>query len=88
MKKLKDVRVGILGIPITRIMLLIMSDMAAVLMSSVLSLYVRYEFKFMDVPREFWEAVLEIYVFNLIILIAVFYIFRLYNSVWRYASDT
>ena len=88
MKKLKDIRVGILGIPITRIMLLIMSDMAAVLMSSVLSLYVRYEFKFMDVPREFWEAVLEIYVFNLIILIAVFYIFRLYNSVWRYASDT
>ena len=88
MKKLSDIRVGILGIPITRIMLLIISDIVAVLLSSVLSLYVRYDFHFMEVPREFWEAVLAIYFFNIIIVMAIFYIFRLYNSVWRYASDT
>lgn len=88
MKKINDIRVGILGIPITRILLLVLSDMVAVLIASMLSLYVRYEFKFMDVPREFWEAVLAIYVFNVVITLVVFYIFRLYNSVWRYASDT
>lgn len=88
MKKLNDIRVGILGIPITRIILLLLSDMVAILLSSGLSLYVRYDFKFMDVPREFWEGVLEIYLFNVIVTVAVFYIFRLYNSVWRYASDT
>lgn len=88
MKKFKEIRVGILGIPLTRILLLVLSDMMAILMASVLSLYVRYDFKFMDVPRAFWEAVLEIYLFNIVITIAVFYIFRLYNSVWRYASDT
>ncbi len=88
MKKLNDIRVGILGIPLTRIILLFLSDLVAILLSSVLSLYVRYDFKFMDVPREFWEGALEIYLFNVIITVAVFYIFRLYNSVWRYASDT
>ena len=88
MKKLNDIRVGILGIPITRIVLLIIMDVLSVLLASVLSLYVRYDFHFMEVPREFWEAVLDIYLFNVIITVVVFYIFRLYNSVWRYASDT
>jgi len=88
MKKLNDIRVGILGIPITRIALLIIADAFSILVASVLSLYVRYDFKFMDVPREFWDAIMHMYIFNLIATIAVFYIFRLYNSVWRYASDT
>lgn len=88
MKKLNDVRVGILKIPITRIALLIISDLLAVLLASVLSLYVRYDLKFMDVPREFWDAVLEAYLYNVVILLIVFNIFKLYKSVWRYASDT
>ena len=87
MKSLSDIRVGILKIPITRILLLIMTDMMAILVASVLSLYVRYELKFMDVRREFWEAILEAYFPNVLITLIVFYIFRLYNSVWRYASD-
>ena len=88
MKNLNDIRIGILKIPITRIILLIMTDMITILLSSVLSLYVRYELKFMNVPREFWEAVLEAYFPNVLITLIIFYIFRLYNSVWRYASDT
>lgn len=88
MKKLNDVRVGILKIPVTRIALLMVSDLVAIMVASVLSLYVRYDFKFMDVPRGFWLAVLEAYIYNAIIVVAVFAIFKLYNSVWRYASDT
>lgn len=87
MKKLRDVRVGILKIPITRIMLLIISDMLAILLASVLSLYVRYDFHFMDVPREFWQTILEVFPYNAVITLLIFYFFRLYNSVWRYASD-
>lgn len=88
MKNLNDVRIGILKIPVTRIVLLILSDMFAILFSSMLSLYVRYEFQFMDVPRAFWVAVLEAYFPNVLITLIIFNIFRLYNSVWRYASDT
>ena len=88
MKKLNDIRVGILKVPITRIALLIVSDLIAVLLASVLSLYVRYDFRFMDVPRESWDAVLVVYPFNVLILLVIFNLFKLYKSVWRYASDT
>ena len=54
MKKLNDIRVGILKIPITRIILLVVTDLFAVMASSALSLYVRYEFSFMSIDPQFW----------------------------------
>lgn len=88
MKKLDDIRVGILQVPVTRIILLIVADLMSILLASGLSLYVRYDFKFMDVKREFWEAIIVTYLPNAVILLLLFYVFKLYNSVWRYASDT
>jgi len=88
MKKLNEIRLGILQVPITRIALLVFADLLSILLASVLSLYVRYDFKFMDVKRQFWEAILQCYFPNVVILLVIFNIFRLYNSVWRYASDT
>ena len=88
MRKLNDVRVGILQIPVTRIALLVIADLLSILLASVLSLYVRFDFKFMEVLRPFWDAILICYFPNAAILLIVFSLFRLYNSVWRYASDT
>jgi FlaA1/EpsC-like NDP-sugar epimerase len=88
MKSLHDIRVGIMKIPISRIALLIFCDLLAILLSSVLGLYVRYDFEFMAIPRAFWDAVLGAYVYNVVITLCIFYIFRLYHSVWRYASET
>lgn len=88
MKRLSDIRVGILKIPVTRIILLIVTDMFAVMASSALSLYVRYEFSFRDIDPVFWKAIQDAYIINIFVTLIVFYIFRLYNSVWRYASDT
>lgn len=88
MKKLSDIRVGILKIPITRIILLVVTDMFAVMASSALSLYVRYEFSFRDIDPIFWKAIQDGYIINILVMLVIFYIFRLYNSVWRYASDT
>ncbi len=88
MKKLSDIRVGILKIPITRIILLVVTDMFAVMASSALSLYVRYEFSFKDIDPIFWKAIQDGYIINVVVMLVIFYIFRLYNSVWRYASDT
>jgi FlaA1/EpsC-like NDP-sugar epimerase len=87
-KKLNDIRVGILKIPITRIILLVVTDLFAVMASSALSLYVRYEFSFMSIDPQFWKAIQDAYLLNVFVTLVVFYIFRLYNSVWRYASDT
>ncbi len=88
MKKLSDIRVGILKIPVNRIILLVVTDMFAAMASSVLSLYVRYEFSFRDIDPVFWKAIQDGYILNIFVTLVIFYIFRLYNSVWRYASDT
>lgn len=87
LKSIRDVKIGILQIPITRIILLIACDMLSVLLASVLSLYVRYDFRFMEIPQEFWYGAIDMFLPNVLILLLFFTIFRLYNSVWRYASD-
>lgn len=87
MKKINEVRVGILGIPITRIIFLYVTDLLAILIAGFCSLYVRYEFRLMEVPAYFWETVLKAFPVNIILTLLVFHIFRLYKSVWRYASD-
>lgn len=87
MKKLGDIKVGILGIPLTRIILLVLADILSVLVASVFSLYVRYDFKFMDIEPRFWIAIQESYIINMLLTLLIFYFLKLYNSVWRYASD-
>ncbi len=88
MKDINEVRVGILKIPLTRIILLIAFDLLGILLASVLSLYVRYDFKFMEIPQDFWYGAIDAYIPNVFITLILFHIFHLYNSVWRYASDT
>lgn len=87
MKKLGDIKVGILGIPLTRIILLVVADILSVLIASVFSLYVRYDFKFMEIEPRFWGSIQESYIINTLLTLVIFYFFKLYNSVWRYASD-
>ncbi len=87
MKDIREVKVGILQIPLTRIILLITCDVLGVLLASVLSLYVRYDFQFMEIPQHFWYGAIDMFLPNVLILLLFFTIFRLYNSVWRYASD-
>lgn len=87
MKKLSDIKVGILQVPLTRIVLLVLADMLSVLVASVFSLYVRYDFRFMEIDPVFWGAIQESYIINVFLTLLIFYLFKLYNSVWRYASD-
>lgn len=88
MKEINRVKVGILKIPLTRIILLVVSDLFAILMASVLPLYVRYDFRFLEIPQEYWYTAIGAYFPNVILTLIIFHIFHLYNSVWRYASDT
>ncbi len=87
MKSIREVKIGILQIPVTRIILLVTCDILGVLLASVLSLYVRYDFRFMEIPQDFWYGAIDMFLPNVLILLLFFTIFRLYNSVWRYASD-
>ncbi|MBQ9142881.1 MAG: polysaccharide biosynthesis protein [Lachnospiraceae bacterium] len=77
-----------LKIPLIRIILLIVSDLFAILLATVLPLYVRYDFHFLEIPQEYWYTAIGAYFPNVILTLIIFHIFHLYNSVWRYASDT
>ncbi len=88
MKDINKVRVGIWKIPLTRIILLIISDLFAILLAAVLPLYVRYDFHFLQIPQEYWYTAIGAYLPNALLTLLIFHIFHLYNSVWRYASDT
>lgn len=88
MKDLNDVRIGILKIPLTRIVLLGCADLLGILLSSVLALYVRYDFQFLEIPKKYWYTAIESIFPNILLTFVIFNIFHLYNSVWRYASDT
>ncbi len=67
---------------------LIVYDVLSIIIASYLALLMRYEFNIDLVPYEFMDPVTDFLVFNVIISLAYFYLFRLYNSLWAYAGET
>ncbi len=69
-----------------RVMLLLMLDIVVICMSSFLALWVRYEFEFAAIDQNYLEAISKYAPINIVCTVLIFYIFRLYKSLWRYAS--
>ncbi len=67
---------------------LIIYDVAAVLLSSFLAIAMRYEFSLESIPEYFLQTIIRFLPINVVITILVFYIFKLYNSLWAFASET
>ena len=58
----------------------------SIIVASFMALYIRFEFSFSAMPREFlekWEQILPI---NILLTLLFFVVWKLYKSVWRYAS--
>lgn len=66
--------------------LLFIFDVLAINVASYLALLTRFEFKFSDIPLRYINAVYDYMLINVICTIIIFYIFKLYNSLWKYAS--
>jgi FlaA1/EpsC-like NDP-sugar epimerase len=65
------------------------ADIVAVLVSSVAALWIRFEFSFKAMVHEnpgFYENTISMIPYNIISTLIIFWIFKLYQSVWRYAS--
>ncbi len=71
---------------ITRRAFLITYDIIAVICSNFLSLLLRYEFQLDTIPEYFMNAVWLHLPISILITLAIFYIFRLYHSLWAYAG--
>ncbi|MBE5847878.1 MAG: polysaccharide biosynthesis protein [Lachnospiraceae bacterium] len=71
---------------ITRRAFLIIYDILAVCACNIISLLLRYEFQLDDIPTYFIRAIWEHLPISVIITLVLFYIFRLYHSLWAYAG--
>ena len=65
---------------------LILYDLAAVVVAYFFALWFRFDCNYTEIPREYLMAWLNFSPFYLVISLVVFRYFRLYQSVWRFAS--
>ena len=66
---------------------LIIYDIASVLIASFLAIAMRYEFNLNDIPGYFLDTIIRFLPFNLVITLIIFYLFKLYNSLWAFAGE-
>ena len=77
-----------LKIPINRILALILLDIMSIVVASFAALYIRFDFSFEGIPQEYLIKFENIIVYNIILTLLFFALWKLYKSVWRYASAT
>lgn len=69
-----------------RRMFLIAFDLSAIIMSSFLAIFVRFEMQYSNIEEKYLQIFFKYTWVQVIITIAMFYIFHLYHSLWAYAS--
>ncbi len=71
---------------VSRKIVFLIYDMFSVIMASGLALLLRFEFSFDKVENQYIDMMWEMLPLVVVITIAFFWIFRLYNSVWSFAG--
>lgn len=71
---------------LVRRLFLLCFDMVAITISNALGLLLRFDLMPGKVDMRFVESVWKYYPINLLITLILFYIFKLYQSVWRFAG--
>lgn len=66
--------------------MIVILDILVILAAEFLSLWIRYEFSFRSIERIYMDNAITYTPINVLCTIAVFYIFHLYTSLWKYAS--
>ena len=69
-----------------RAVMLLLFDALAVYLSSFLALAIRFEFDLSRIEIRCIDSVYRYLAVNVLCTIVVFYLFRLYTSLWKYAS--
>ena len=82
MKQTRD----FLKIPVNRIIALILVDIMSIVIAAFGALYVRFDFSFAGIPPVYIEKFEHVILPNIIITLLFFTLWKLYKSVWRYAS--
>lgn len=73
-------------IPFNRIAVLLILDALSVVVAAFAALWIRFEFNLNDIPGNYLDTALKLLPFNLLFTVLWLWIWKLYKSVWRYAS--
>ena len=71
---------------VERALVIALADVLAVIIASVASLWIRFDFSFESITRDFLHNAVMMIPFNAVSVVLIFWLFKLYQSVWRYAS--
>lgn len=83
-KKVK--RTKLTQIPLNRILALVLMDIMSVLVAAFGALFIRFEFSFNAIDRTYLERFEHIIIPDILMALLFFVLWKLYKSVWRYAS--
>ena len=79
-KKARD----IISKRIPRVILLALFDILSVILASLLTLWIRFDFQ--QIPTEYLQTVAHYLPLDCLVVVTVFVVAGLYTSIWRYAS--
>lgn len=65
---------------------LVIYDIMAVCVSSIVPLWIRFELSYKDIPDIYLSSAWDFMIINVIMTLLVFYFFRLYHSLWAFAG--
>ncbi len=71
---------------IIRAVAIALADIFVAVFSAFFSLWIRFDFSYKRIDLKYIEAVAQMLPFTVIVTVLVFILFRLYQSVWKYAS--
>lgn len=75
---------GIFGKKKSKILAFVMLDMIMLILSTTFALWLRFDFN--TIPANYFTGAVECLFIDAIVMITVFAMFKLYTSIWQYAS--
>lgn len=73
-------------IPVNRILILLILDVLSVVLATYGALFWRFEFSMAAIPTQYLEKATVLLLPDILIAVIIFWLCKLYKSVWRYAS--
>lgn len=67
---------------------LIIYDIFAMIFSSTFALMLRYDFNYGAIDEKFVDAAWDYLPYNIVVTLVIFYLFKLYHSLWAFAGIT
>ncbi|MBQ9321611.1 MAG: hypothetical protein IJ239_04550, partial [Eubacterium sp.] len=69
-----------------RLAVMVLMDMITVFLSYFLGLWIRFEFSIARIPRQYFSIVGKYALLAACVSVVIYYLFRLYHSIWRFAG--